>query len=214
MSWVAVAVAGATLTYKVAKGISDKHTANQIDKGNPFPTENVQPEYQENVNQAQQMAQTGLPEQQYNNQLNNIQRNQAGGLMAISRSANPGANVASILRTGNDSTNTLNAQDAMMRNRNLLNLLNQRMQLAQQKDKAWDWNHQQRYLQNLAKANAYRSAGNQSINSGVSEAAGTVTAANGAGAFSGGGGGMGGGGYSGGFTDSSAGTGQQFASYA
>lgn len=213
MSWVAVAVAGAGLTYKIVKGATDKHTANQIDKGNPFPTENVQPEYQENVNQATNMAQTGLPDQVYNNQLNNIQRNQAGGLMALSRSANPGGNVASIVRSGDDATSNLNAQDAMARNRNLLNLLNQRMQLAQQKDKAWDWNHQQRYLQNLAKANAYRSAGNQSINSGVTDAMGTVTAANGAGAFSGGGS-AGGGGYSGGFTDSSAGSGQQFGSYA
>lgn len=115
------------------------------------------------------MAQQGMPAQQYNNQLSSISRNQAGGLSAVGNSANPGANIASIVRQGNDATGTLNAQDAVMKNQNILRLLQERQTLAQQKDKAWDWNYQQKYLGNLAKSNALRGAGNADVNSGTNE---------------------------------------------
>lgn len=188
MSWVAVAVVGATATYKIINGASQKHQANVIDKANPYPNQPVQAEYGQNVNQAQQMSLVGTPQQSYNNQLNQIQQNQTGALGALSRSANPGAGLASVVRQGDAATGNLNAQDAIARNRNLLNLLQQRQILAGQKDKAWDWNFRQKYLGNLAKANALRGAGNANINSGVNDIGGAAISANSMGAFSGKGG--------------------------
>lgn len=115
------------------------------------------------------MAQQGIPAQSYNNQLNNIGQNQATAISRLSSSANPGANLASIVRAGDAATNQLNAQDAITRNQNMLNLLQQRTALAQQKEKAWDWNSQQKYLSLLAKSQALKGAGLQNINSGIND---------------------------------------------
>lgn len=173
MSWVALGVAGGTAAVKLATGAIQNSKANSIDNNNQFPNQAVDPIYQQNVNQATQMAQEGMPAQQHNNSLNLINRNQGSGLQALQRSANPGANLVSLVRAGNDATNGLNAQDAAMRNQNLLKLLQERQILAQQKDKAWDWNYQQKYLGNLAKANALRGSSNANINSGLNELGGT-----------------------------------------
>ncbi len=124
----------------------------------------MQPEYYQNLTQAQQQAAVGLPQEQYNNQLNAINRNQASGVQALSRSQYPTGCFASIVRAGNDASNTLNAQDAVARNRNLLNLMQQRQTLAQQKQGAWDWNSRQKYLGLLAKSQALRGASMQNLN--------------------------------------------------
>lgn len=184
MSWVAAGIASAELTYKAYKTISQNRQASKIEKANQFPTETVQPEYQQNVNQAQQMSQVGLPQQQYNNTLNSIQQNQTGALGALSRSANPAAGLASVVRQGDAATGNLNAQDAVARNRNLLNLLQQRQILAGQKDKAWDWNYKQKYLSNLAKSQALRGAANANEQSAVNDASSVGTSLKGMGAFS------------------------------
>lgn len=174
MAWVAVSIAGGTALVKGATGLIQNSQANGIDKNNQFPTMPVQSEYGQNLRQAEQMSQVGLPQQVYNNQLNNISRNQAGGLATLSQSGRSG-DIASIVRQGNDATNTLNGQDALARNRNLLQLLQERRQLATQKDKAWDWNYQQKYLGNLAKSNALRGAGNSNINGAFNELSGLGT---------------------------------------
>lgn len=185
MSWIALGVAGGTAAVKLATGAVQNSKANSIDKNNPYPNQTVDPIYQQNVNQVTQMSQEGLPAQQYNNSLNLINRNQGSGLQALQRSANPGANLASLVRAGDDATNGLNAQDAAMRNQNLLKLLQERQILAQQKDKAWDWNYQQKYLGNLAKANALRGSSNANVNSGLNELSGTGLAGAQLGAFKG-----------------------------
>jgi hypothetical protein len=169
MSWIAAGIAGGTAIFKGVEGLEQKGAANRIDKANPYPAYQIPQEYQDNVNQAQQMAQQGLPQQQYNNQLNSINQNQSAATSALSNSANPGANLASIVRAGDNATGSLNAQDAMARNRNMLNLLQERQTLAQQKDKAWDWNYQQRYLGNLAKSQALRTSGNANINGALND---------------------------------------------
>ncbi|MCW3111366.1 MAG: hypothetical protein JWQ09_5872 [Segetibacter sp.] len=168
-AWVAVGIAGVSAGAKIISGISQKHQANQIEKNNIRPVQSVDPAYQQNVNQATQMAQEGMPSQQYNNSLNNIGRNQSGGLMALGRSANPSAGIASIVRAGNDATNSLDAQSAGMRNQNILNLMRQRNILSQQRQNAFDYNNKDKYSENLAKSQAYLGAGNQNINSGLNE---------------------------------------------
>jgi len=188
MSWVLAGVAGASAIVKGVEGVSQNSKASAIEKANLYPQMGVQSEYQQNVNQAQQMAQQGMPAQQYNNQLNSINQNQAGALQTLSRSSNPGANLASIVRQGDQATGNLNAQDAIQRNRNLLTLLQERQTLAGQKDKAWDWNYQQKYLGNLAKSQALRQSANANINGALNDISGTATSLAGLGAFAGNGG--------------------------
>jgi hypothetical protein len=115
------------------------------------------------------MAQQGIPQQSYNNQVNAINRNQAGALMTLGRSANPGANLASIVRAGNDANNNLNAEDAMQRNRNTLALIQQRGILAQQKQNTFNYNYKDKYSENLAKSQALRGAETQNISGGLTD---------------------------------------------
>lgn len=192
MSWIAVGVVGATALYKVGSGIVKNNKARAIEKANPYPSYEIPQEYQDNVRQAQQMAQQGIPAQAYNNQVSSINRNQAGATEALGRSANPGAGLASVVRAGNDATGDLNAQDAIQRNRNLLTLLQERQVLAQQKEKEWSWDHQQKYLGNLAKSQALRGAANSDINSGFSEIGSLGTTVAGGGVTGGSTGGSGG----------------------
>lgn len=189
MSWIAAGIAGGSALIKLGSGIAQDISANKAENAMQRPVEGVQPEYTQNVNTAQQQAQQGIAAPAYNNQLNSINRNQATALNTLSKSANPGANLAAIVRQGDEATNQLNAQDSIERNRNLLGLLNARLQLAQQKDKAWDWNYQQRYLQNLAKANQLRGAANSNISGAFSDATGSAVKLSQLGAFNGSGGG-------------------------
>jgi hypothetical protein len=168
MSWIAAGIAGGTALLKFGEGEIQKGQANKIDKNNPYPNYPVPTEYTQNVNQAQAMSQEGIPLASYNQQQTAIGANQAAGLHAQGQSANP-TGVAGIVRQGDQATGQLNAQDAIQRNRNLLTLLQERQTLAQQKDKAWDWNSQQKYLSNLAKSQALKTSGNQSISSGISD---------------------------------------------
>ena len=182
MSWVAAGIAGGTALLKTGIGLYQNSQANGIDANNPYPTYTPQNEYQQNVDQAQQMAQEGTPLASYNAQKSAIGANQATALNAVGKSANP-TNVAAIVRQGNAATGQLNAQDAIQRNRNMLTLLQERQQLAQQKDKAWDWNYQQKYLGNLAKSQALRTSGNSNLGGALNDVAGLATAVAGNGGF-------------------------------
>lgn len=163
------AVLGASAIGKGVYGAIQNHKASEIEKANIRPTEYVDPIYQQNVNTAQQMAQQGIPQVAYNNQLNSINQNQAGAVGALSNSANPGAGLASIVRAGNAATGNLNAQDAATRNKNTLALIQQRGILANAKKDAWNYNYADKYSENLAKSQALRGAGTQNIAGGLNE---------------------------------------------
>lgn len=154
---------------KGIEGAHQNHEASEIEKSNIRPTESVDPAYQQNVNTAQQMAERGLPQQQYNNQLNAINQNQAAGIAALGNSANPGAGITSIVRAGNNAAGNLNAEDAAARNRNTLNLIQQRGILAGANKDAWNYNYADKYSENLAKSQALRGAGTQNIAGGLNE---------------------------------------------
>lgn len=158
---------GAAALGKGVMGAVQNHKASQIEKYNIRPTQYVQPELNQNVATAQQMAQIGLPQQQYNNQLNSINRNQAAGIQALGQSQNPTGSIASIVRAGNDANNNLNAQDAIARNRNTLALLQQRGILANAKQNAWNYNYADKYSENLAKSQALRGAASQNIGGAI-----------------------------------------------
>lgn len=159
---VAAIAGGIGVLGKLWSGFSQKNQANKIAKNNPRGVQTVQSEYQQNVNDAELMAKNGMPSQQYNNALNNIGRNQAGGLRLASRKGGT-SGIASILRAGNDATANLDVQDSIQKNRNMLNLLQERRVLGGQKQAAWNWNTRDKYLENLAKEQALRGAGNQNL---------------------------------------------------
>lgn len=176
------AIGVGSLAYGVGKGISQNHKASQIEKNNLRPTYQIPQEYIDNVNMARQMSQVGLPQQQYDNQVNNIYRNQSSGLNTLSRSANPGAGVAAVVRAGNDATNTLNAQDAAARQTNQRFYIGQNENLGQQQLAKQQYDKFDKYTENYNKAAALRGAANQSIQNGINGAASLAGGLYGAGA--------------------------------
>lgn len=177
MTFIATAaiIGGASTLYGLGKGISQNAKANAIDKNNTRPTYAIPNEYKENVNIARQMAQVGLPQQQYNNQQNAILRNQAGGMQTLGRSANVGSGVAALVRASNDAENTLNAQDAAARQQNQRFLVGQNSALGQQKLAQQQYNKFDKYTENFNRAQGLRGASNANIQNAVSGAVGMAT---------------------------------------
>lgn len=172
---VSAAIGAGSALYGIGKSISQSSQANNIDKGNPRPSYVIPDEYKQNVLAAQNMARVGLPSQQYNNQVNAINRNQAGGLGALARSANPGASVASIVRQGDDANNQLNAQDAQARQTNERYAIGQNAQLGSQKLAQQQYNKFDNYTEQYNKSAALRGAANQNLQGAVNGASQMAT---------------------------------------
>lgn len=167
MSSLGLGIAGAGLVYGVVNSQIQQHKANQIQKNLKDPVYNIPPEFEENRNIARQMAQIGLPQQQYNNQLNNINQNQAAAISTLGRSANPGSSVASIVRQGDNATNSLNAEDAQARNNNQRYAIQENaalgnQELAKQQSDVFD-----KYTRDFNEMQAYKGASQQGLNSAI-----------------------------------------------
>lgn len=143
-------------------GIGQRRKANRLARNTVFPTASVAAPLVENVGIAQQMASTGLPDEQYNLATQNINRNQAGALRTLSTLGRP-SSAAGILRQTNDATLRLDAADAAARQANQRTLMQQNQVLAQEQNRVWDWNNRQKYLMQLQEISQLRNAGNQNI---------------------------------------------------
>lgn len=166
----AAVIGGASTLYGVGKGIAQDAKANKIDAANQRPNYVIPDEYTKNVELARQLAQVGLPQQQYNNQQNAVLRNQAAGIQTLGRSANPASGVAAVVRASNDANNTLNAQDAAARQQNQRFYIGQNGILGQQKLAQQQYNKFDKYTEQFNKAAALRGAANQNIQNGINGA--------------------------------------------
>lgn len=164
--------AGAALVgtgLKAYEGFHQEHEANEIQKNLKDPVYAIPPEFAQNREIARQMAQQGLPQAVINNQTNAINQNQAGAVGALSNSANPGANLASIVRAGDQAKGNLDAEDAQARENNQRYFIQQNaalggQELAKQQNDVFD-----KYTRNFNQMQAYRGAGMQNVNSAVND---------------------------------------------
>lgn len=162
MTFVAVSagIGAASLGIGVAKGISASHQANEIAKNNPRPTYQIPDEYKQNLAMAKQMAQIGIPQQAYNNQVNAINQSQAGAVGALAQSANPGGGLAGIVRAGNNANDQLNARDANARIAGEKGVLAANNAIANQKLQAQQYNSFDKYSEDFNRSQALKSASN------------------------------------------------------
>lgn len=171
MSFIGAGIAGAGLLYGVGKDISNTNKANAIQKNLKTPVDVIPSEFYQNRDIARQMAQVGLPQQQYNNAENNIQQGQAAGISAASRSANPGANISAIVRQGDSAKNTLDAEDAQARQTNQRYFIQENAALGARKDQQEQTNVFDPYTRDFNQMQAYRGAANTTtdnlVNSGL-----------------------------------------------
>lgn len=171
---VALAAAGISAIPSIIKGVSGLF---QIGKGNRLAKQNIRPVQLVNENiaknaaMAEQMAQQGLPQAQYNQAIQGINRNQSGAYAGLGRSANPSAGLASLVRAGNDAVLNLGAADAQARMQNQRFAFGQRSALAQEQKDAFNWNSKQKYNEQAQAAAALQGAGRQNAFGAASDLA-------------------------------------------
>ena len=145
-----------------AAGLIQKGKANKMLKNLQYPDEQMPAEYEQNLRDAEQMAATGMPAEQYNQSMRNIQRQQLTALRYGNRNYLP-----QILQGTNDATLSLDAQDAQMRLANQKGLLGVRSQLAGVKRDLFDRNVRGKYNQDYNYAMQLKGAGNQNLTAGL-----------------------------------------------
>lgn len=166
---IALAAAAVPSVVKGISGLFGIGKGNRLARNNTRPTYQIPEEFQRNAQLAEQMAQIGLPQQQYNAALQNIGRNQTTAINALSRSANPSIGLASLLRQSNNATLNLDAQDAAARQQNQRFAFGQRGLLGQQKLAKQNWDQLSRYQEIAQNAQALQGAGRQNAFGSLSD---------------------------------------------
>lgn len=169
-------------------GLFQKKKGNRLMSQNPFPTQEMPPEVLENQQIARNAAIEGMPAQQYQNAQKNIQRNQAAAIAALTERRGAITNIGNVLEGTNIATGNLDAQSAEMRRQNVSQLLGVNQQVASWKDRLFDWNQRQRYMQNRSYAMGLIGAGNANLTGGIDQILGSGANLFASGAFGGGGG--------------------------
>lgn len=171
----------------LVSGLFGKKKAKGILANNPYPNQGMPSEIQANQQIAQGAATEGMPSEQYQAAQRDIQRNQNATITAAS--ASPGGavrNIGAIQQMSNDATGNLNAQSAEMRRQNRGELYAANNAAASWKDKLFDWNSRQKYIQNYNYGMGLLGQSNQNIMGGVDKLLGTASGAAASGLFGGG----------------------------
>lgn len=166
-------------------GFFQKKKANSLLKQNPYPTQSIPVDELANQQQAERMAEEGMPSEQYQAAQKNIQRQQAAAIASQQDRRLGGATIGAIQAQADDASGNLDAQSAMMRRQNQLNLQTVNSQVAGYRDKVFDWNSKQKYLQDYQYGMSLLGAGNANIMSGSDKLLGGLTGAYANGLFSG-----------------------------
>lgn len=178
------AVAGGVIGGAI--GLFQKKKANDILKDNPYPNEPLPSEIAANQQIAEAAATQGMPSEQYAAAQKNIQRNQNAALAAASTS--PGGavrNIGAIQQASNDASGQLDAQSAEIRRQNIAQLLGSNSSTASWKDKLFDWNSRQKYIQNYNYGMGLLGQGNQNLIGGADKLIGAASGAAASGLFGG-----------------------------
>jgi len=135
-------------------------------KKNKRPEYTIPPEIQANLDQGQQEALQGMPEEQKQQYINNIQRSQAFSMSQMGSRKAGLAGVAAVNQQGVDAYGNLLAMDAQARMANQDKLYGLRQNMADYKDQAFQINKSNPYYEQTAQNNALIGAGMQNMSQG------------------------------------------------
>ena len=163
-------IAGAGLAYSAISGAIQEGKANELQKQLKTPVDQIPAEFYQNREIARQMAQIGLPSQQYNNSVNNINSNQAAALAAAQNSNNPAGVIQGVVGQTNRAKANLDAEDAQARENNQRYFIQENSQLGHRKDQQEQANVFDPYTRDFNLMQAYRGAGQQNLNTAAGQA--------------------------------------------
>lgn len=132
----------------------------------------------EEVKRSQKMAEMsaleGLPQQQYNKAMQNIQRQQSNAMSAASDRRSALMALPASQQAATDATLNLDVADANARMQNQKTLYGQNAIMGQYKDKAFQINQMQPFQEKQQYAQSLLGAGNQNLIGGIDKALGGV----------------------------------------
>lgn len=131
------------------------------------PLYNIPQEILRNQKMAELGAAEGMPSQQYNNAMKNIQRSQTNALSGALDRKSALMALPRLQQQANDAYGNLDVQDAQMRRQNQQTLYNVGNTTAQYRDKAWNTNELQPWQRKYNYAQNLLGAGNQNLMSGI-----------------------------------------------
>jgi len=149
------------------------------------PIYSIPNEILQNQKMAERAANEGMPSQQYNNAMRNIQRTQSSLLSGATDRRSALMALPKLQQQANDATANLDAQDATMRMQNQRTLYGIGAQTAGYRDKEFQINKMQPWERKYNYAQQLLGAGNQNLLGGADRLLGGVAGV----AFGGGGGG-------------------------
>lgn len=135
-------------------------------KKNKRPTYEIPAEIQQNLTQAQNTALQGLPEEQKQQYLTNLQRGSAQALSSSSSRGGGLAGISAINQQQNDAYGNMLAMDSQARQQNTNQLYGMRQNMADYKDQRWQINKLNPYYEKTSQNNAMIGAGMQNMSQG------------------------------------------------
>jgi len=166
----AALISAAPAALKGVQGLLQGAKGSKLAKKNIRPTYEIPPEFQQNLDTAAMRARRGLPQQQYTQGLQNIQRVQTAGLKQLGKMGR-GGSVAGLARAGMDATSGLDIADAQARMGNENIEMGYRGQIGQQKLAKQQYDKFAKYEEEAAAAEALKGAGRQNVMGGLSDLA-------------------------------------------
>lgn len=180
--WGAAASAASGIIGSIT-GLIQQGKANKILKRLQYPTQSIPNEVLRNQKIAENVANTGLPSEQYNNAMKNIQRQQMMAYRAAADRRGLLGSLSGIVRSGADATANLDAADAQARQRNQQVLMSQNANVGNWKNRIWENNVRDKYNRDYNYAMSLRGAGNQNFTGGLDKIAGSAAMFGGQGGF-------------------------------
>lgn len=148
-------------------GLGQKRKAKRLLANLHRPEYNIPNEVLQNQKRAEMAASEGLPSQQYNQAMQNIQRQQNRGLTAAGSRRGALMALPGIQQQSNDALLGLDVKDAQARMANQQQLYGINSQVAGYKDKQWGINKMQPYERDYNYAQSLMGMGNQNLYGGI-----------------------------------------------
>lgn len=166
MSFAGVAIGAGVL--KGVGGILQSGKGRKMAKRLIDPGYKIPKGFAQNLAIAENLAQSGMPAEQYNKAQQDINRSGTAAYKGAGKSANSTAGIASIFRAQTDAFNNLNVANANQRRQNILNAMGYRRDFANQ-ELAKQQYGQQKYFNEMNQANALKGAGMQNMFGGLTD---------------------------------------------
>lgn len=177
MSWVAAGVASGAATMAGVKYIKSRRDAKQAEKNRP--KYEIPEEVKQNLSSAQLDALQGMPEEQKQQYLSNLQRSSAYALSQASSRRGGLEGLSSINQNQNDAYGNLMGMDAQARMQNKQNLYGQRQNIADYRDQAFQFNKVNPFYERIAQRRADDNELFQNLNNSAQMGMGSMGASGG-----------------------------------